>query len=105
MAAMGRKEQENKALRDQIAQLTAQEPSAGGLAAEQWEPGTKLFVNDDGQLEVQEPPTPQNPNESSYLGRGADPTKPKGDDGSVEWAREQMLRSIGAEPEPKGWLG
>jgi len=78
MAVLGKKETENKALRDTIAQLTqpaAQEaPNEGaGLAAEaaeetpQWEPGTRLEVDDDGQLVEYEPTRPMNPNENNWV--------------------------------------
>lgn len=107
MAAMGRKENDNKALRDQIAQLTAQDPQ-GALAAEpampQWEPGTRLEVSEDGQVVEYEPPQPQSPGEQNHLGRGADPTKPKRDDGSAEWAKNEMFRQLGTSPD-KSWLG
>lgn len=123
MATLGRKESANKALRDQIAELTQQlqaqdapsldtsnDNGSAGLAAEaaeaaeQWEPGTELIVNDDGQLEEKLPPMMSNPNEMSYLGRGRSATGSKEDDGSSEYARDQMFRQLGETPDPKGWL-
>jgi hypothetical protein len=104
MAAMGRKETENAQLRAQIAQLTEQEPAqAGGLAGEpQWEPGTRLEVDDDGQLVEYQPPQPQNPNETNRWASG-DPTGTKQDDGSADWAKDQMIRQLGGAPD-KPWL-
>lgn len=105
MAAMGRKEQENAQLRAQLAQLTDQQgaPTGAGLADHGWEPGTRLEVGDDGQLVEYQPPTPFNPNETSRAGRGADPMARKVDDGSAEWARDQMVSALGGKPE-KSWL-
>lgn len=77
MAAMGKKETENKALREQLAALTAQEaPDAGaGLAAEApedhgdpgWQPGDDLYVNDDGVIVKRDPPAPFNPNANNLV--------------------------------------
>lgn len=95
MAAMGRKEQENAALR---AQLRAQDANAG-LATEVWEPGTRLEVNDDGEVVEYTPPAPQNPNQTNYEARGRDATRPRGDDGSAEWAKAELHRQLGYVPE------
>lgn len=108
MAVLGRKEQENAQLRDQLEQLMAQEaptPEPDSQPGPQWQPGTRLVVGDDGQLTEYRPPQPNSPNETNYLGRGGDATKPKGDDGSAAYAREQMLTALGGKPEPRGWNG
>ncbi len=84
---------ENRTLREQ-----AQDANAG-LAAEVWAPGTRLEVSDDGQVVEYSPPTPQNPNQSNYVGRGRDATAPAGDDGSPEWAKAELNRQLGYVPD------